>query len=171
MYSDQGANNFFEWLHDSDTEDSWDDGELLTQSPGQQPLQSSVLSWLASKSKLREQKKTEHLGAKISSHYQEMNDPNEMSTLFVYPSPSGNNESSGLIETRNDAEFEGSDLMIHTVDGDVMDYLREFRTEEQEFIQTEEQEVIKGGEQEVISDNGDMAQSSLQVRYLPCLDL
>ena len=235
VYSDQGANNFFEWLHDSDSEDSWDDGELLSQSPGQQPLQSSVLSWLASKSKLREQKKKENLGAKISPHYQEMNDPYEMSTLFVYPSPSSNNESSGLIETRNDAEFEGSDLIIHTVDGDVMDYLREFRSEdaediqkeehevirseepeviqseeqeviqseepeviqseepeaiqseeqevirseeheviqseEQEVIQSEEQEVIRSEEHEVVSDNGDMAQSSLQVRYLPCLNL
>ena len=187
MYSDQGANNFFEWLHDSDSEDSWDDGELLSQSPDQQPLQSSVLSWLASKSKLREQKKKENLGAKISPHYQEMNDPYEMSTLFVYPSPSSNNESSGLIETRNDAEFEGSDLIIHTVDGDVMDYLREFRSEdaediqkeehevirseEPEVIQSEEQEVIRSEEHEVVSDNGDMAQSSLQVRYLPYLNL
>merc|ERR1711971_901373 len=154
MLSDQEESNFFAWLHDN--EDSWhdEDGELLSQSPDQQPLQSSVLSWLASKSKLREQKKTENLAADISPHYQERGDPDEMPTaVFVYPSPSSNNESSGL-ETSNDAAFEGSDLIVHNVDGDVMDYLREFRSEEHQDI----------------SDNGDMAQSSLQVSIPDFLD-
>ena len=123
-----------------------------------------MLSWLASKSKLREKKKTENLDATTPPTHQVEKDPKNASTVFVYPSPititndsdRPASEHMGNEKDYHDPapdEFEGSELIVHTVDGDVMDYLREFRSEG------------VSNDEEVISDAGDMAQSSLQVRY------
>ena len=157
------------------SEASWNDAEFSYQSGDEQPLQSGVLSWLASKSKLREKKKTENPDTKMSSH-QEEKDRDELSTMLVYPSSLSINENSGFVDAVNEKvshnaasppeEFLGSELIVHTVDGDVMDYIREFRSD----LGEEEETIIEEGvwspeEEEGNSDSGDTAQSSLQVRY------
>ena len=124
-----------------------------------------MLSWLASKSKLKEKKQVENSDTTRLPHKQEMKGPGEISAMIVYPSPD-NVESHSSIDILDDRvsleatpsdQFEGSELIVHTVDGDVMNYLRDFRGGGGE---------IEEDDGTMTGDTGDTAQSSLQVRCL-----
>ena len=168
------ANNFFKWLHDDNGSlsemiidnntdiDPWNyDQDNYQSSSDQQQLQSSVLNWLASKSKLNtipdSKKKSEIFIHNQPSEELDVIIENSSPSIHmnrIRNSPDKINYPDASLYDVHD-EFEEPAFIVHTINGDVMEGWRDFMSESKE-------ESVEHSTSD--SNKRDLAESSLQVR-------